>query len=97
MKSSGTRVTCVAILTKKRELPYQDIASTKGIPVVRPIYEVTFTCGSDEILFSLSQFEYEVLAEGMKGTLIYLQKKHCNELISFTDDAKNEIIKEFTD
>lgn len=95
MKQTQERITCHAVITKQSELPYEDIASTKGIPVIKPIYEVVFLCEGGEVLFSLSEFEYSVLQVGQSGTLVYEKKKHCNELISFTDDTGIERIKEF--
>lgn len=95
MKQEKLRITSHATVIKQAELPYEDIASTKGIPVIKPIYEVTFLSEGKELLFSLSAFEYQVLEVGQAGSLVYEAKKYCNELISFTDDAGNELIKEW--
>lgn len=82
------RIEVLAIVKEKRELPYQDIASTKGIPILKPIYEVIFETDQEEILFSLSSFEYDVLEIGEEGRLVYWKKKYCNEMISFSDKIK---------
>lgn len=88
MKDKNPPIQVQAIVKEKRELPYQDIAGTKGIPVIKPIYEVVFEAEGMDILFSLSVFEYDVLEVGDQGLLTYHQKKHCNELISFADKIK---------
>lgn len=85
MKTKTTTLQAQAVVKEKRELPYQDIASTKGIPVLKPIYEVIFEAEGEDLLFTLSQFEYEVLEIKDQGLLTYQRKKYCNELISFAD------------
>lgn len=94
MKTQEPRIKCEATCIEKKELPYEDIASTRGIPVIHPIYEVLFQSESEKILFALSAFEYAVLEAGMRGTLCYRKHPHYNEMISFDDEEKGAIIKE---
>lgn len=88
MKAKQERIEVAAVVKEKRELPYQDIASTRGIPTIKPIYEVVFEAEGEKILFSLDPFSYDVLEVGDTGLLVYHKKKYCNELIRFGDKLK---------
>lgn len=94
MKKQESIIETLATCIEKKELPYQDIASTRGIPVIHPIYEVLFQTATETIEFSLSEFEYAVLEAGMRGTLRYRKHLHYNEMIAFDDEEKGAIIKE---
>lgn len=93
MKHIDMIIECDAKLLRKNELPYEDLATGRGVPILKPIYEVVFLIQEEEVLFALSSFEYDVLEEGNQGKIKYRKGKYCNELISFADKIK-EVIEE---
>ena len=80
-----------AALIEKRELPYEDLAYGRGVPIIKPIYELVFLCENQQrIVCQVSEFEYTVVKEKQEGELVFVQHEHYTELVSFAD-----IIHEF--
>ena len=91
MKAKQEKICCYAKLVKKKQQIFEDLASGKGIPIPKGIYELVFETEEGNVLFSVSEYEYHVVNENDEAQLIYIPHKHYNELISFGDE-----IKEFT-
>lgn len=91
MKAKQEKICCYAKLVKKNQQIFEDLASGKGIPIPKGIYELVFETEEGNVLFSVSEYEYHVVNENDEAQLIYIPHKHYNELISFGDK-----IKEFT-
>lgn len=78
-----------AKLIKKEDIPYVDLATGRGIPIQKPIYDLIFDCDGEEIRCSVSELEYEVVEEGEEGPIIFVRHKHYIELICFADKIKD--------
>lgn len=81
-----------AKLVRKADIPYEDLATGKGIPVTKPIYELIFETEEGELLLAVSEFEFAAVSIGDEGTLVYDVYKRCNELVSFADKIKEFIM-----
>lgn len=86
---SETRVEGFARLVKKEDIPYVDLATGRGIPIQKPIFDLIFDCNGEEITCSVSELEYEVVEEGDEGAIVFVRHKHYIELISFADKIKD--------
>lgn len=89
MKKNAERICVQAKLVHKEDIPYDDLASGKGIPIKKDFYELLFQDeNGKEIVFSVSEYEFLVVACGDQGELVYAEHKHYNELISFADKIR---------
>lgn len=80
------REDATAVLIRKEEIPYTDLATGKGIPIQKPIYDLIFRIANgEEITFSVSELEYGAVDVQDQGQLVFIKHKHYNELISFAD------------
>ena len=91
MKAKGEKISTNAKLIKKNQQTFEDLASGKGIPIPKELYELVFETKDGTISFTVSEYEYHVVNEKDEAQLTYIPHKHHNELISFGDK-----IKEFT-
>lgn len=86
MKKEAERICVQAELIYKEDIPYDDLASGKGIPIKKDFYELLFRDeNGKEISFSVSEYEFHVVQCCDKGELVYVEHKRYNELISFAD------------
>ena len=68
-ESERRKISTNAKLIKKNQQTFEDLASGKGIPIPKELYELVFETKDGTISFTVSEYEYHVVNEKMKHNL----------------------------
>lgn len=82
-------VETTATLIRKSDEAIEDLLSGDILPEAKPIFELTLQCeDGNEVIATVSEFEFANVEVGDQGLFVYKQYKYCNEIVQFADKIK---------